>query len=98
MMGHAKTETTEKAYLPWVEELHDAHIEDAPRSAIFAENSGCSGAASAQRGEHRFRGKIGRHICLVPITQLLVDLDHNAFEHSQHLVPPLQAAVRVSDP
>lgn len=31
MMGHAKTETTEKAYLPWVKELHDAHIEDARR-------------------------------------------------------------------
>ncbi len=29
MLGHAKTETTEKAYLPWVRELHDAHIEDA---------------------------------------------------------------------
>lgn len=31
MMGHAKTETTEKAYLPWVKELHDAHVEDARR-------------------------------------------------------------------
>ena len=29
MLGHAKTETTERAYLPWVRELHDAHIEDA---------------------------------------------------------------------
>jgi len=26
MLGHAKTETTERAYLPWVKELEEAHI------------------------------------------------------------------------
>lgn len=29
MLGHAKTTTTEKSYLPWVKELDDAHIADA---------------------------------------------------------------------
>jgi integrase len=28
MLGHASTKTTEKAYLPWVRELQDAHIAD----------------------------------------------------------------------
>jgi integrase len=32
MLGHAKTTTTEKAYLPWVKELEEAHIADARKS------------------------------------------------------------------
>jgi integrase len=32
MLGHAKTATTEKAYLPWVKELEQAHIADARES------------------------------------------------------------------
>jgi len=32
MLGHAKTETTEKSYLPWVKELEQAHIEDARKA------------------------------------------------------------------
>ncbi len=32
MLGHAKTMTTEKAYLPWVDELEKAHIADARKS------------------------------------------------------------------
>ena len=32
MVGHAKTATTEKAYLPWVKELEQAHIADARKS------------------------------------------------------------------
>lgn len=32
LLGHAKTATTERAYLPWVKELEDAHIEDARRA------------------------------------------------------------------
>ena len=32
MLGHSKTTTTEKAYLPWVKELEEAHIADARRS------------------------------------------------------------------
>lgn len=32
MLGHSKTATTEKAYLPWVKELEDAHIADARRA------------------------------------------------------------------
>lgn len=32
MLGHAKTTTTERAYLPWVKELEDAHIADARRA------------------------------------------------------------------
>jgi integrase len=32
MLGHAKTTTTEKSYLPWVKELDEAHIADARRS------------------------------------------------------------------
>lgn len=36
MLGHAKTATTERAYLPWVKELEDAHIADARRSLKHA--------------------------------------------------------------
>jgi integrase len=32
MLGHSKTTTTERAYLPWVKELEDAHIADARTS------------------------------------------------------------------
>ncbi len=31
MLGHSRTATTEKSYLPWVAELEQAHIEDARR-------------------------------------------------------------------
>ena len=34
MLGHTKTNITEKAYLPWVKELQDAHIEDARRAQL----------------------------------------------------------------
>ena len=37
MLGHAKTITTERSYLPWVKELEDAHIEDARRSLAKGE-------------------------------------------------------------
>lgn len=36
MLGHAKTATTERSYLPWVKELETAHIADARRA--FANN------------------------------------------------------------
>jgi len=36
MLGHAKTTTTERAYLPWVKELEEAHIADARRSLAAA--------------------------------------------------------------
>jgi integrase len=32
MLGHAKTATTERAYLPWVKELEQAHIAEARRT------------------------------------------------------------------
>jgi len=32
MLGHANTKTTEKAYLPWVKELEQAHVADARRA------------------------------------------------------------------
>lgn len=32
MLGHAKTTTTERAYLPWVKELEEAHIAEARRT------------------------------------------------------------------
>ena len=32
MLGHAKTATTERSYLPWVKELEEAHIADARRA------------------------------------------------------------------
>lgn len=32
MLGHAKTETTEKAYLPWVREMQQHHIDDARKA------------------------------------------------------------------
>jgi integrase len=32
MLGHARTATTEQAYLPWVKELEQAHFEDARKS------------------------------------------------------------------
>ena len=35
MLGHSKTTTTERAYLPWVKELEEAHIADA-RKALAA--------------------------------------------------------------
>ena len=36
MLGHAKTTTTEKAYLPWVKELEEAHIAEARRTLAAA--------------------------------------------------------------
>jgi integrase len=36
MLGHSKTATTEKAYLPWVKELEEAHIIDARKSLAHA--------------------------------------------------------------
>jgi integrase len=36
MLGHAKTTTTEKAYLPWVKELEEAHIADARKALAQA--------------------------------------------------------------
>jgi integrase len=32
MLGHAKTETTKKAYLPWVREMQQYHIDDARKA------------------------------------------------------------------
>jgi integrase len=32
MLGHSKTTTTERSYLPWVKELEEAHIADARKS------------------------------------------------------------------
>ena len=32
MLGHSKTTTTERAYLPWVKELEEAHIADARKA------------------------------------------------------------------
>jgi integrase len=39
MLGHAKTATTERSYLPWVKELEDAHIVDARRALAKAKKS-----------------------------------------------------------
>jgi integrase len=39
MLGHAKTTTTERAYLPWVQELEDAHIADARKALSQAGRS-----------------------------------------------------------
>jgi integrase len=36
MLGHAKTTTTERAYLPWVKELEEAHIAEARRTLAAA--------------------------------------------------------------
>jgi integrase len=36
MLGHSKTATTEQAYLPWVKELEEAHIDDARKSLAHA--------------------------------------------------------------
>jgi site-specific recombinase XerD len=32
MLGHSKTETTERAYLPWVREMQQHHIDDARKA------------------------------------------------------------------
>jgi len=36
MLGHTKTETTERAYLPWVKELEEAHIAVVRKSLVAA--------------------------------------------------------------
>ena len=36
MLGHSRTVTTERAYLPWVKELEEAHIADARKSLAHA--------------------------------------------------------------
>ena len=32
MLGHSKTQTTEKAYLPWVKEMQEYHINEARKA------------------------------------------------------------------
>jgi integrase len=39
MLGHSKTATTERSYLPWVVELQEAHIADARRSLAHLKKS-----------------------------------------------------------
>ena len=39
MLGHAKVSTTERAYLPWVKELEDAHIADARKALAHVQGA-----------------------------------------------------------
>jgi integrase len=50
MLGHSKTETTERAYLPWVREMQQHHIDDARKAqqtTLQSMNNGnCPGGTS----------------------------------------------------
>ena len=50
MMGHTKTETTERAYLPWVKELEEAHIAAVRKAMTSAESKPTKGRKVLKMG------------------------------------------------